>query len=162
MGSSLTLKLGAKSDKTDLGLGIDLFVKLHKDRRMSPQIPCLFCLLDDRPVVEETEHLFVIEDRYPVTPKHCLIIPKRHIADFFELDESESKELFMLLKKQALRIQQDDPEVLGFNIGINCGEAAGQTIFHCHIHLIPRRQGDVEDPRGGVRALIPKKQHYPF
>jgi ATP adenylyltransferase len=122
--------------------------------------PCLFCELDGRAILGETKHLFAIEDRYPVTPKHCLIIPKRHCSDFFELEDFEYEELFSFLKTQADRIRQEDPKVEAFNIGMNCGEAAGQTIFHCHVHLIQRRWGDIKDPKGGVRAVIADKKQY--
>lgn len=121
---------------------------------------CLFCQLNDRPLLGETKHLFAIEDRYPVTPKHCLIIPKRHCSDFFELKDFEYQELFSFLKNQSDRIRREDPSVEAFNIGMNCGEAAGQTIFHCHVHLIPRRRGDERDPRGGVRAVMAGKKQY--
>jgi diadenosine tetraphosphate (Ap4A) HIT family hydrolase len=95
-----------------------------------------------------------------VTNLHTLILPKRHIADFFELHSPERNAVFSLLENQKTEISQRDRSVEGFNVGINVAETAGQTVFHTHIHLIPRRRGDVENPRGGVRGVIPSKQQY--
>jgi len=89
-----------------------------------------------------------------------LILPKRHASSIFELHQSELNAVHQLLGKMQSDISIADSTVRGFNIGVNIGEAAGQTIFHCHIHLIPRRQGDVEKPRGGVTGVIPGKQSY--
>lgn len=89
-----------------------------------------------------------------------LIIPKRHVTDYFELNEDELKAANKLLHELKVEILDTDPTVTGFNIGMNCGESAGQTVFHCHIHLIPRRKGDVENPKGGIRGVIPDKQKY--
>tara|TARA_B110000008_G_scaffold240640_1_gene248113 strand:+ start:1138 stop:1416 length:279 start_codon:yes stop_codon:yes gene_type:complete len=91
---------------------------------------------------------------------HTLIIPKRHAETYFDLDEDETGELSKVLKIERQKILEMDDTVKAFNIGINAGEESGQTIFHCHIHLIPRRKGDVKDPRGGVRGVIPNKQKY--
>jgi ATP adenylyltransferase len=95
-----------------------------------------------------------------VTPLHTLIIPKRHIADYFELYQPELNAIHRMLEEQRADIMKQDEKVTGFNIGINAGRDAGQTVFHAHVHLIPRRNGDVEDPRGGVRGVIPSKQKY--
>ena len=111
-------------------------------------------------VISENELVYAIRDKYPVTPLHSLIIPKRHVVDYFSLTKDELLSCDVLLKEVKDSIQSDDEMVEGFNIGINSGEVAGQTIFHCHIHLIPRRSGDVENPRGGVRHLIPGKGDY--
>jgi len=111
-------------------------------------------------IISENELVYAIRDKYPVTPLHSLIIPKRHVVDYFSLTKDELLSCDVLLKEVKDSIQSDDELVGGFNIGINSGEAAGQTIFHCHIHLIPRRVGDVENPRGGVRHLIPGKGDY--
>ena len=89
-----------------------------------------------------------------------LIIPKRHTADYFSLTEAERRDADKLIEVLRKRISEKDSTVTGFNVGMNCGESAGQTIFHCHIHLIPRRKGDVKQPRGGVRGVIPEKQSY--
>lgn len=116
---------------------------------------CLFCgAVGDR-IVEENALAYAINDGYPVTPLHSLIIPKRHVPDYFSLSRPELNACNRLLNHMKDFIQEKDPTVVGFNIGMNAGEAAGQTVIHCHIHLIPRRAGDVENPRGGVRHTIP-------
>ena len=89
-----------------------------------------------------------------------LIIPKRHVADYFDLYHPELNAIQSLLQDQRKQIMTADPTVSGFNVGINAGSEAGQTIFHVHVHLIPRRKGDVAEPRGGVRGVIPDKQKY--
>ena len=101
-----------------------------------------------------------IHDTSPVTPGHMLIIPRRHCSDYFKLTAEEKKDADTLLHQLQADILKKDPGVTGFNIGINCGETAGQTIFHAHIHLIPRRVGDTPRPRGGVRGVIPEKMNY--
>lgn len=118
---------------------------------------CVFCLLSERKVIHHNELAYAIRDTYPVTPLHTLIIPKRHVPCYFDLNRSEVYECHRLLGEAKLGIEKIDPTVSGFNIGINVSETAGQTIFHCHIHLIPRRKGDVSNPRGGVRHLISGK-----
>ena len=105
------------------------------------------------------ETAFVIFDRFPVSKGHALIISKRHCASFFDLTSNEQNDCFSLIFKMKKEIQNKyNPD--GFNIGINIGKSAGQTIFHVHIHLIPRYIGDVENPTGGVRAVIPSKKMY--
>jgi ATP adenylyltransferase len=99
-------------------------------------------------------------DKFPVTEGHTLIIPKRHVAKYFELYQPELNAAQSLLSQMKQEIARTDGKVGGFNMGVNDGVSAGQTIFHCHIHLIPRREGDVENPRGGVRGVIPAKQNY--
>jgi ATP adenylyltransferase len=121
---------------------------------------CLFCQINPGRVVAENELCFAIRDGFPVTPLHTLIIPKRHIADYFELYQPELNAIHRMLEEQRADIMKQDEKVTGFNIGINAGRDAGQTVFHAHVHLIPRRNGDVEDPRGGVRGVIPSKQKY--
>ena len=122
---------------------------------------CIFCKKINCKVLEETKYFFIIRDTaYPVTEHHTLIISNRHVSNFFELDDEENKELSQILKKQKEELQNLDKTISGFNIGVNIGKDAGQSIMHCHIHLIPRREGDVEDPRGGVRGVIPEKQKY--
>jgi len=103
---------------------------------------------------------YAINDSFPVTPGHALVIPRRHVQDFFGLCDEELLACNRLLKALRASITERDGLVEGFNIGMNAGAAAGQTIFHCHMHLIPRRHGDVENPRGGVRHLIPGKGFY--
>ena len=103
---------------------------------------------------------FVIYDKFAVSKGHCLIIPKRHIKDYFDLSNDElvaCNELIQIIKKE---ITKKDPTVKGFNLGTNIGKVSGQSILHCHLHLIPRREGDVDNPQGGVRSVIPNKQHY--
>ena len=122
---------------------------------------CIFCEIatTDR-VIDQTDHTFVIRDAFPVTEGHTLIIPKRHVADYFDLNPSETSDIQELLQKHKALIEVNDESVDGFNIGINVGATAGQTVFHVHVHLIPRRIGDVENPKGGVRGVIPAKQKY--
>jgi diadenosine tetraphosphate (Ap4A) HIT family hydrolase len=103
---------------------------------------------------------FAIRDRYPVTELHTLVVPKRHVATFFDLFEPERRAINHLLIELRTEIEKKDASVSGFNIGINNGESAGQTVRHAHVHLIPRREGDVEDARGGVRSIIPGKAVY--
>ena len=127
----------------------------------STQEDCIFCKKINCKVLEETKYFFIIRDTaYPVTDHHTLIISNRHVSNFFELDDEENKELAQILKNQKKELQNLDKTITGFNVGVNIGKDAGQSIMHCHIHLIPRRKGDVEDPRGGVRGVIPAKQKY--
>jgi ATP adenylyltransferase len=121
---------------------------------------CPFCDLPKDRTIAQNELAFIIRDRYPVTPLHTLVIPKRHVSGWFDLGTSEMNACNDLLLWAKDAIREEDASVAGFNVGINIGEAAGQTIFHCHIHLIPRRRGDVENPRGGVRHIIPGKGNY--
>jgi diadenosine tetraphosphate (Ap4A) HIT family hydrolase len=103
---------------------------------------------------------YVIQDKFEVTPGHHLIIPKRHFENYFELKSAELLAFNELLLKTKDKLRNDDASIEGFNIGINQGECAGQTIFHVHIHLIPRRRDDVEHPTGGVRNVFPGKGGY--
>lgn len=121
---------------------------------------CLFCSIPATRIVLENELAYAIEDGFPVTPKHSLIIPKRHAVDYFQLHQSEVNACNTLLHAMRARIMAADPSVTGFNVGMNSGADAGQTIFHCHIHLIPRRNNDVDRPQGGVRHIIPGKGEY--
>ena len=125
-----------------------------------PNNPCIFCSVKKHEIIYENEYAFVSYDSYPVSKFHSLIIPKRHIKNFFDLNEKELNACNELIKKTKLKIENDDNLVEGFNLGTNAGIVAGQTIMHCHIHLIPRRKGDVKNPQGGVRGVIPSKQHY--
>lgn len=121
---------------------------------------CLFCTIPPERIVVQNALVYAIRDGFPVTPLHTLVIPKRHAEDFFTLTEDEILACNQLILEVRQRILDQDPAVQGFNIGMNAGEVAGQTVFHCHIHLIPRRKGDVDNPRGGVRHTIPGKGHY--
>lgn len=120
---------------------------------------CAFCHLPETRIIDSSQHVMVIRDGFPISPGHTLIIPKRHIASFFEATTDEREELLNLLDRAKEKLITDfSPD--GFNIGINDGSAAGQTIPHLHIHLIPRYLGDQSDPRGGVRWIIPEKAKY--
>ena len=122
-------------------------------------LPCPLCRgLEDR-IFAHAELAIALWDGYPVSPGHALIIPRRHIATWFDSTELEQSALMTLVTKAKAVIDQlHRPD--GYNIGINSGAAAGQTVFHLHIHLIPRFTGDVDDPRGGVRHVIPAKANY--
>jgi diadenosine tetraphosphate (Ap4A) HIT family hydrolase len=118
---------------------------------------CEFCKIDKNEVVAENELCLAIRDGYPVTRYHTLVLPKRHVANFFELYQPELNAVHALLHNTEAEMRHVDQSVKGFNVGINVGHDAGQTVFHVHVHLIPRRYGDVESPRGGVRSVIPGK-----
>ena len=121
---------------------------------------CIFCDISKTKIVKSNELAVVIKDNYPVTKHHCLIIPKRHCSDYFDLYQPEINAISQLINEMKTELQKKDKTIKGFNIGNNSGEVSGQTIFHCHIHLIPRRKGDTENPRGGVRGVIKNKQSY--
>ena len=125
-----------------------------------PNNPCLFCNISESGSTHENKLAYASYDSYPVSEHHCLIIPKRHIKDFFELTNEELIACNDLIKKVKDEILNKDRTVKGFNIGSNAGKISGQSILHCHFHLIPRRKGDVENPQGGVRSVIPNKQYY--
>ena len=126
----------------------------------NPNDPCLFCNIKQSGLAEENSLAYASYDTYPVSDLHCLIIPKRHVKDYFELSNDEVVACNELLKKIKEEIVFKDPLVKGFNIGTNAGKVAGQSVLHCHIHLIPRRKGDASDPKGGVRGVIADKQKY--
>lgn len=120
---------------------------------------CPFCSQEKDEILFSNELAFVIKDRFPVNQGHLLVIPFRHVESFFELTSQEKSAIFDLLRQARLHLDQKySPN--GYNIGVNVGEAAGQTVPHVHIHLIPRYWGDVSNPRGGVRGVIPSKQSY--
>jgi diadenosine tetraphosphate (Ap4A) HIT family hydrolase len=124
--------------------------------------PCRFCPENiQQRVVAEVDSVWAIRDEHPVTEGHHLIIPRRHSVDWFSMTEKERRDADALILILKRRIVEEDPAVTGFNIGVNCGESAGQSVFHAHIHLIPRRSGDTPHPRGGVRGVIPGKMDYP-
>jgi diadenosine tetraphosphate (Ap4A) HIT family hydrolase len=124
-------------------------------------LACPFCPPNvSEYIIAQYGSAFVIRDKDPVTSGHVLILPVRHTPDFFSMTAQERRDAGELIGLMRDRICESDPSILGFNIGINCGEVAGQTIFHAHIHLIPRRTGDVENPKGGVRGVIPCRMHY--
>jgi diadenosine tetraphosphate (Ap4A) HIT family hydrolase len=111
-------------------------------------------------VVEDLDSVVAIKDGYPVSEGHLLIITKRHTPDYFTMTSAERKDAENLLRILRNKIAKKDESVTGFNVGVNCGESAGQTVWHAHIHLIPRRDGDTPNPRGGVRGVIPEKMGY--
>jgi diadenosine tetraphosphate (Ap4A) HIT family hydrolase len=120
---------------------------------------CIFCNLPLQRVWFEEKNVLVFRDAYPISNGHSLIIPKRHVQSIFELNEDEIRDVFLALKKAKNEIHSNlKPD--GFNVGINDGVAAGQTVMHLHIHLIPRFLGDIDDPRGGVRWIFPDKAKY--
>lgn len=110
-------------------------------------------------IIFKSQNFFIIEDKFPVSPGHLLIISNKVKKDFFELSIKEKEELPLMIDKAKELIKQDyNPDA--YNIGMNCGEAAGQTVFHFHCHVIPRYKGDMDNPRGGVRGVIPEKMKY--
>ena len=125
-----------------------------------PNNPCIFCKLRTEELQFENQLAYSSRDSYPVSELHSLIVPKRHVETYFELTNEEIQACNDLILKTKDNILHQDPSVKGFNLGTNAGKVSGQSIMHCHIHIIPRREGDVENPQGGVRSVIPKKQHY--
>ena len=125
-----------------------------------PNNPCIFCKVNKIEIQFENELAYSSYDSYPVSKFHSLIVPKRHIKNYFELNDLELKACNELILQTKEKILKEDSFVKGFNLGTNAGKVAGQSIMHCHIHLIPRREGDVENPQGGVRSVIASKQHY--
>ena len=125
---------------------------------------CLFCRVQNenhkKEIVYENKLFFATRDSYPVTELHTLVIPKRHVASYFDLTIDEANILQEILTQQRNEIIELDSTVSAFNIGINDGKDAGQSIYHLHVHLIPRRDGDIQNPQGGVRGVIPTKQKY--
>ncbi len=118
---------------------------------------CAFC--SDEDAIIKNEHVYARFDKYPVNPGHILVIPRRHVSSFFEISRTEREELWKLVDEMKLFLdKKHSPD--GYNIGVNVGETAGQTIMHVHVHLIPRYKGDSANPRGGVRGVIPAKQSY--
>ena len=122
-------------------------------------IPCAFCTLPESRIIDASTFGVTVRDAFPVSPGHTLVIPKRHVGSFFDLTELERQDLLSLLDKAKLVLDQEyEPD--GYNIGINDGPVAGQTVPHLHIHLITRYKADLPDPRGGVRWVIPEKADY--
>jgi len=120
---------------------------------------CPFCTLPPERILLISAHGVIIRDGFPISPGHTLVIPRRHVDSFFTLTAEERVDLLGLLDQAKAGIEKEfKPET--YNIGINDGPAAGQTVPHLHIHLIPRYTGDIPDPRGGVRWIIPDKADY--
>ena len=129
-----------------------------QEKKRDPNNPCLFCT-DAKGVSLNHELAYSARDTYGVSPGHTLVIPRRHVASFFELTTEEVAACMELINKEKELIDAEfKPDA--YNIGVNIGPEAGQSIFHVHIHIIPRYKGDVENPQGGVRHVIPKKAHY--
>jgi diadenosine tetraphosphate (Ap4A) HIT family hydrolase len=121
---------------------------------------CLFCdAPKTRPITEATLSYSFL-DAYPVSLGHTLIVPKRHISSADELTDAELCDIFALYREAARGLKNDDPSIKGFNLGFNVGACAGQTVFHAHFHVIPRRDGDTENPKGGIRNCIPGRGMY--
>ena len=148
-----------------MGTQIFGYLRSFKEKRSAGKVnvievitmTCIFCRIND--TVLENDLALAFYDKYPVNRGHLLIIPKRHVEQYFDLTDQERMSIDQLLfEGKKIIDEQYQPD--GYNIGINCGEAAGQTIFHVHIHLIPRFRGDMKDPRGGVRGVIPEKRMY--
>ena len=121
--------------------------------------PCPFCQLRDDRCVIVTQHIRAFRDQFPVSKGHTLIIPRRHVASIFDLHDDELQSIWNAVAQVRQQLQDEfTPDA--FNIGVNDGAAAGQTVLHAHVHVIPRYAGDVPDPRGGVRWIIPDKADY--
>lgn len=124
----------------------------------TPPAACIFCN-PDREILCENEHALAFADAFPVSPGHTLVVPRRHVVGVFELTEAEYAGCFLLAMKAAALLKEKlAPD--GFNIGVNCGVAGGQSVWHAHIHVIPRFAGDTPHPRGGVRNVIPRLRDY--
>ena len=138
----------------------EIYEYMHFNQLKRERFDCPFCNLNSKiKLVSETATAVAFIDSFPVNQGHTLIIPKRHVTNYFELSIHEQRALWLLVNRCKTIIEKNfNPD--GYNIGINVGEAAGQSIFHIHIHLIPRYKGDVENPRGGIRSVIPHKQIY--
>lgn len=145
---------------TNKGAGDDTDFRGIRETYALRENGCPFCDIAAVRVVAENALAVLIADGFPVTPGHLLAIPRRHVGDYFDLRQPERNAIQRLLDDQRRVILKDDPEIGGFNVGVNVGADAGQTVFHAHVHLIPRRSGDVENPRGGVRGVVPGKQQY--
>lgn len=129
-----------------------------QEKKRDPNNPCLFCK-DPRGVSLTNELAYSARDSFAVSPGHTLIIPHRHVSSFFDLTPAEIDACMKLINQERAALDKEfKPD--GYNIGVNVGPAAGQSILHAHIHMIPRYKGDVENPQGGVRHVLPKKAHY--
>ncbi len=120
---------------------------------------CLFCQLREERIIGQCDLTITFLDSYPASPGHALIIPKRHVATYFDITEQEQNAIAKAIQKAKLMLDEEfSPD--GYNIGVNNGRAAGQSVMHLHVHLIPRYKGDVENPKGGVRWVISNKADY--
>ena len=137
---------------------IKKWIEIKMKQLLNENKPCPFCNLE-REKILITKMSFAIYDGFPVNEGHALIIPKRHTANYFDLTNEEQADCFELLNRVKLIVQKKYNPA-GFNVGININEAAGQTVPHVHIHLIPSYEGDVEEPSGGVRGVMPANKNY--
>ena len=126
---------------------------------MEPPMTCPFCNPISDEIVAKNDLCYARWDRYPVSKGHLLVIPFRHTADYFSLTVEEKRAVLTLIDECKEMIEENFTPA-GYNIGFNVGEAAGQTVMHCHCHMIPRYVGDVPNPRGGVRGVVPRKRRY--
>ena len=150
-----TLQRGCKNHKNYNGE--DLFENPSRGVWKLSNKECVFCQMKD--YILENELAYAIYDKYPVGKGHMLFIPKRHVKDFFDITKEEREAIFELIDEgKKLLDKKYSPD--SYNVGINCGEYAGQTVMHVHVHLIPRYIGDMKDPTGGVRGVIPEKMKY--
>jgi diadenosine tetraphosphate (Ap4A) HIT family hydrolase len=128
---------------------------------MTTGMSCIFCqYILERAGIDYLGEVAILRDEYPVTEGHCLVVPQRHVTDIFALKEDELADLARALRATRERLLEADPSIAGFNLGTNAGKAAGQTVEHAHVHVIPRREGDTADPAGGIRAVIPSRKTY--
>lgn len=130
------------------------------DKKFDLNNPCVFCNPKEEEILGENEYAQIIHDNSPVSDGHCIIIPKRHIKTLFEATAEENNAFFELIKQAKENILNKGLKPDGFNIGSNNDVAAGQSVFHLHIHVIPRYLGDVENPKGGIRHVIAKNALY--
>ena len=123
-----------------------------------PSIACIFCA-PQREILAQNDAALAVFDSYPVSPGHALVLPRRHVVTIWDLEPAEYDQCFRLVRElQPILAARFTPD--GFNVGANCGEAAGQSVWHAHIHVIPRYRGDTPNPKGGVRHVIPLKGNY--
>ena len=122
--------------------------------------PCIFCNPKEEEILAENDYAQIIKDNSPVSEGHCIIIPKRHIKTHFELSPEENLAVLSLMNEAKDIILKQGHQPDGYNIGSNNGLAAGQSVFHLHIHVIPRYTGDSEQPKGGIRQVLPKTAQY--
>ena len=124
------------------------------------RLKCPFCNVDPDTILFRNEFAFAMLDKYPVSEGHILIVPFRHVENYFKLNGDEQRDIFAAVDACEVYLSERYPKCKGINVGINIGKVAGQTIMHTHIHVIPRYTGDVKNPRGGVRGVIPEKRDY--
>ena len=141
--------IDANGAQVGVGQQLRIYNPCMSDASSRREPGCPFCHIDEAQMIATNALAFMVTPLSPATEGHLLAVPRRHVPDYFDLHPSEHLAIQRLLEDGRQRMRDNHSEVSGFNIGINCGEAAGQTVFHAHVHLIPRRVGDVEDPRGG-------------